>query len=278
MKTLKPYWKTPSHIIAFSLMVATQVALFATFFTVIGIGVAARSAGDTSWQPSQAQTMTVVSLLFIAVFVLVYFIADLATYLSKKKANGHVPEPAIERPMRESVPPEERKPADKSGALWIVPSAKNGIEYSTVFKAFVRCSWIYVAVLGVLTLALVGVTVYYFLNPVAVSIRVTMIVALCLALGGHVFIFLMPSRIQKKFGQSKSVKLYEDHIQGFAISEDGSKIEERYEAAYGSVRVLLETKDAIVLRSIKDGRKMLLFLRKDGVLEEAIPYLKEHCE
>ncbi|MBE6127333.1 MAG: hypothetical protein E7182_05105 [Erysipelotrichaceae bacterium] len=278
MKTLKPYWKTPSHIIAFSLMVATQVALFATFFTVIGIGIAARNAGDTSWQPSQAQTMTVVSLLFIAVFVLVYFIADLAAYLSKKKANGQVPEPMMERPAKETASVEEKKPADKSGALWIVPSAKNGIEYSTVFKAFVRCSWIYVAALGVLTLALVWVTVYYFLNPVALSIRVTMIVALCLALGGHVFIFLMPSRIQKKLEQSKSVKLYEDHIQGFAISEDGSKIEERYEVAYGLVRVLLEAKDAIVLRSIKDGRKMLLFLRKDGAPEEAIPYLKEHCE
>ena len=278
MQTLKPYWKTPSHIIAFSLMVATQVALFATFFTVIGIGVAARSAGDTSWQPSQAQTMTVVSLLFIAVFVLVYFIADLAAYLSKKKANGKVPEPAIERPMKETAPAEEKKPVDKSGALWIMPSAKNGMEYSTVFKAFIRCSWIYVATLGVLTLALIGVTVYYFITPVEISIRVTMIVALCLALGGHVFIFIMPSRIQKKLEQSKSVKLYEDHIQGFAISEDGSKIEDRYEVAYGLVHVLVETKDAIVLRSIKDGRKMLLFLRKDGAPEEAISYLKEHCE
>ena len=278
MQSLKPYWKTPSHIIAFSLMLATQIALFATFFSIIGIGVAARSAGDTTWQPDQVQTMTVVSLLFVAVFVLVYFIADLAAYLSKKKSSGKAPEPAIERPMRETASKEERKPADKSGALWIVPSAKNGIEYSTVFRTFVRCSWIYVVALGVLTLALIGVTIYYFLTPVTVSIRVTMIVALCLAIGGHVFIFLMPSRIRKKLEQSKSMKIYEDHIQGFAISEDGSKIEERHEVSYGLVRVLIEAKDAVVLRSSKDGRKMLLFLLKEGAPEEWIAHLRDHCE
>lgn len=280
--SVKPYWKTPSHIIAVAMLIATHIGALIAFFYVIGTGINAKSSG-ASWEPTQEQVSIVLTLGILAAVALVYFFADLGLYIAQKRRlaadndletmNPPIRGERVENTIEEK-PAEIHENTAKTGVLFTISPQKPKISYGTIMALYLRSILGMVIVLGVLLLGVIAMVIVRRFFKAEIYIMVLLYCCLGMAVLAFVFVLMMPALMVHKFktGPDWGVDFYDDRVEVFYVTQGNTRIAARYD----SMKIFLEKKDAFAISFLSAGRKMMLFIpRVPELTPEWENFLKE---
>ena len=295
----RTYWKSPLHIIIFSLFVGS-IALAGLFIFIACIGLFVNGVpaeGESEPVSDFCFNGCLVSLI-VWIFTIPVFVADLVIYLvNKKRFNKKVPSNVEVSLNTESVVQAVEKTKIMTEGGMIADIKKEGEEMPTPlysfpitkenksFKVSLFLAWFMIGH-AMISIAILGIALCFLIhllinlnNPIDAVVPASIMsgIIIVIVIG---FFFILASAMHSNRKNVKSsdmcINIYEDRFENyykFETIREGLKGELKYKFPYKKAKTF-ETKKFYAVKNVVNGQVVAMYMTKDE-LGEAIEIIKQ---
>lgn len=288
---VKPYWKSASHVIIFSLMILAHVFLFASF-TLDMIAFMQDPASTDPEAPTRITTLIVVIAFFISFIMDIIFFSDLFRYIRlKRRTSNNIKsnvEIVAEDEGKEAANKEAKKMLKFSEVIADVNEASpsNGAEFEFPQESMRRPSLkatlvtmnyaIGLPLLAIFALFFVAL-VFFFLaidpkNPLnglrnAATLTVLVIVLFIVALA--VIIIIQKIKLKKKAPKEIGLRIYPEYVEQYVVANKEARMETRYKVSYDNMK-RMKTKNFYLIKGKVNKQTAVITIYKKEIPSEVI--------
>ncbi len=292
---VKPYWKSASHIIIFSLMILAHVFLF-TAFTIDIIAYMKDPATADPEAPARITTLIVVIAFFISFIMDIIFFSDLFRFIRlKRRTSNNIKsnvEIVAEDAGKEAANKEAKKMLKFSEVIADVNEASpsNGAEFEFPQESMRRPSLKATLVtmnyaIGLPLLAIFGlffVAMFLFFIAIdpkhvleglrnAATITVLVIVLFIVALA--VIIIIQRIKLKKKAPKEIGLRIYPDYVEQYVVANKEARMETRFKVSYDNMK-RMKTKNFYLIKGKVNKQTAVITIYKQEIPSEAIDLIE----
>ncbi len=292
---VKPYWKSASHIIIFSLMILAHVFLFTAFIVDVIAYMKDPATADPE-APARITTLIVVIAFFVSFIMDIIFFSDLFRFIRlKRRTSNNIKsnvEIVAEDEGKEAATKEARKMLKFSEVIADVNEASpsNGAEFEFPQESMIRPSLKATLVtmnyaIGLPLLAIFGlffVAMFLFFIAIdpkhvleglrnAATITVLVIVLFIVALA--VIIIIQRIKLKKKAPKEIGLRIYPDYVEQYVVANKEARMETRFKVSYDDMK-RMKTKNFYLIKGKVNKQTAVITIYKQEIPSEAIDLIE----
>lgn len=292
---VKPYWKSASHIIIFSLMILGHVFLFTSFAVDILAYMQDPASADPE-APARITTLIVVIAVFVSFIIDVIFFSDLFRYIRlKRRTTNNIKsnvEIVAEDAGKEAANKEAKKMLKFNEVIADVNEASpsNGAEFEFPQESM-RCPSLKATLvtmnyaIGLPLLAIFGLffvaLVFFFLaidpkNPLNGLRNATTLTVLAIVLFVVIVAIMMivqRIRLKKRTPKEIGIRVYPDYIEQYVVSYKEARMETRYKVSYDNMK-RMKTKNFYLIKGKVNKQTAVITIYKQEIPSEVIDLIE----
>ena len=292
---LKPYWKSASHIIIFSLMILAHVFLF-TAFTIDIIAYMKDPATADPEAPARITTLIVVIAFFVSFIMDIIFFSDLFRFIRlKRRTSNNIKsnvEIVAEDEGKEAANKEAKKMLKFSEVIADVNEASpsNGAEFEFPQESMRRPSLkatlvtmnyaIGLPLLAIFALFFVAMFLFFIAidpNHVleglrnAATISVLVIVLFIVALA--IIMIIQKIKIKKKAPKEIGLRIYPEYVEQYVVANKEARMETRFKVSYDNMK-RMKTKNFYLIKGKVNKQTAVITIYKQEIPSEVIDLIE----
>jgi len=292
---LKPYWKSASHIIIFSLMILAHVFLF-TAFTIDIIAYMKDPATADPEAPARITTLIVVIAFFVSFIMDIIFFSDLFRFIRlKRRTSNNIKsnvEIVAEDAGKEAANKEAKKMLKFSEVIADVNEASpsNGAEFEFPQESMRRPSLkatlvtmnyaIGLPLLAIFALFFVAMFLFFIAidpNHVleglrnAATISVLVIVLFIVALA--IIMIIQKIKIKKKAPKEIGLRIYPEYVEQYVVANKEARMETRFKVSYDNMK-RMKTKNFYLIKGKVNKQTAVITIYKQEIPSEVIDLIE----
>jgi len=292
---VKPYWKSASHIIIFSLMILAHVFLF-TAFTIDIIAYMKDPATADPEAPARITTLIVVIAFFVSFIMDIIFFSDLFRFIRlKRRTSNNIKsnvEIVAEDEGKEAANKEAKKMLKFSEVIADVTEASpsNGAEFEFPQESMRRPSLkatlvtmnyaIGLPLLAIFALFFVAMFLFFIAidpNHVleglrnAATISVLVIVLFIVALA--IIMIIQKIKIKKKAPKEIGLRIYPEYVEQYVVANKEARMETRFKVSYDNMK-RMKTKNFYLIKGKVNKQTAVITIYKQEIPSEVIDLIE----
>ena len=292
---VKPYWKSASHIIIFSLMILAHVFLFASF-TLDMIAFMKDPASTDPEAPARITTLIVVIAVFASFIIDIVFFSDLFRYIRLKRRTSNNIKSNVEIVAEDAGKEEANKEAKKMLKFSEViadvneVSLSNGAEFefpqesmrrpslkATLMTTFYAAGLPLLAIFGLFFVAIflffIAIDPSHVLEGLrnAATISVLVIVLFIVALA--IIIIVQKIKVKKKAPKEIGLRIYPEYVEQYVVANKEARMETRFKVRYDNMK-RTKTKNFYLIKGKVNNQTAVITIYKQEVHNEVIDLIE----
>lgn len=292
---VKPYWKSASHIIIFSLMILAHVFLF-TAFTIDIVAYMKDPATADPEAPARITTLIVVIAFFVSFIMDIIFFSDLFRFIRlKRRTSNNIKsnvEIVTEDEGKEAANKEAKKMLKFSEVIADVTEASpsNGAEFefpqesmrrpslkATLMTTFYATGLPLLAIFGLFFVAIflffIAIDPSHVLEGLrnAATISVLVIVLFIVALA--IIIIIQRIKLKKKAPKEIGLRIYPEYVEQYVVANKEARMETRFKVRYDNMK-RAKTKNFYLIKGKVNNQTAVITIYKQEIPSEVIDLIE----
>lgn len=295
MIMVKPYWKSVSHIIIFSLTILAHVFLF-TAFAIDAIAYMKDPATGDPEAPARITTLIVVIAFFVSFIMDIIFLSDLFRFIRlKRRTSNNIKsnvEIVTEDEGKEAANKEAKKMLKFSEVIADVNEASpsNGAEFEFPQESMRRppLKATIVTMNYAIGLPLLAIFALFFaalvflflaidhknpLNGLRNAATLTVLTIVLFVVIVAIMMIVQRIRLKKRTPKEIGIRVYPDYIEQYVVSYKEARMETRYKVSYDNMK-RTKTKNFYLIKGKVNKQTAVITIYKKEIPSEVIDLIE----
>ena len=292
---VKPYWKSASHIIIFSLMILAHVFLF-TAFAIDIIAYMKDPATADPEAPARITTLIVVIAFFISFILDIIFFSDLFRFIRlKRRTSNNIKsnvEIVAEDEGKEAANKEAKKMLKFSEVIADVTEASpsNGAEFeflqesmrrpslkATLMTTFYATGLPLLAIFGLFFVAIflffIAIDPKHVLEGLRNAATITVLVIVLFIVALAIIIIVQKIKLKKKAPKEIGLRIYPEYVEQYVVANKEARMETRFKVSYDNMK-RMKTKNFYLIKGKVNKQTAVITIYKQEIPSEVIDLIE----
>lgn len=292
---VKPYWKSASHIIIFSLMILAHVFLFASF-TLDMIAFMKDPATADPEAPARITTLIVVIAVFVSFIIDIVFFSDLFRYIRLKRRTSNNIKSNVEIVSEDAGKEEANKEAKKMLKFSEViadvneASPSNGAEFefpqesmrrpslkATLMTTFYATGLPLLAIFGLFFVAMflffIAIDPKHALEGLRNAATITVLVIVLFIVALAIIIIIQKIKLKKKAPKEIGLRIYPEYVEQYVVANKEARMETRFKVSYDNMK-RTKTKNFYLIKGKVNNQTAVITIYKQEIPSEVIDLIE----